>query len=127
MVIFIILFGIVLGIVRSILLALIISTTAVYSILALMIFAFLMLTFIHSTRRIAWIGFVAVILCYVAMDIITSSPNEVMIFMSLAVSIPITLLIKRRMWHWIRMDEHIPVELGGPRFSPTTRLILRFI
>lgn len=128
MVIFIILFGIVLGIVRSFVTGLIVSSSAVYSILAVCIFIAVALMFLPSARRWGTIGLVAIILCFVAYDVIASYPIEVVRLITFVVSIVVTFFIKRAMWRFVRVDA-LRAANGGTCYltRPWMRWLVRLI
>ena len=130
MLIFIILYGIILGIVRSTVSGLIVNSSSIYSILALCIFIAILLMFTHNPKVMHWatIGLFAIILCYVACNVIASYPNEVVRTITLVMSAFATVFIKRPMWHFISIDERRAASGGVSYISSNwLRWIIRLI
>lgn len=128
MVIFIILFGIFLGLVRSFVYGLIVSSAAVYSILAVCIFIAVALMFLPNARHWGTIGLVATILCFVAYDVIAAHPIEVVRLITFVVSFVVTFFIKRAMWNFVHMDA-IRAANGGISYlsRPWMRWLVRLV
>lgn len=125
---FIILYAIFGGIVRSIVVGLILSSNAIYSILAVCIFITIALMFLPSARHWGTIGLIAVVLGYVVFDVISSYPIEVMQLISFVLSLAVTLPIKRAMWRFVRYDA-VQAANGGTYYltSPWMRWLVRLI
>ena len=106
MFIFIILFGIVLGIIRSFVYGLISCNSAVYSILTMGIVISIAIMFLHSpkSKYCGTIGLVAIILCFVAYDMVASYSLEVVRLITFVISFVVTFFIKRAMWRFVRAD-----------------------
>ena len=82
------------------------NTAAIYSLLALLIFATLAMTFIQSTRRFAWVGFVMVILLYVAVDVLQPYTVSIAWIISAILAIVATVVVKRPMLRMVRRNRN---------------------
>lgn len=127
MIIAIAIFAFFFSITQSIIYSVLANINDVYDILTVLIFSSLLLGFIKEIRRYAWISFGGSILLYVTMNVLANSPNSVIWFLSIILTVPLTIRVKRFIWRQIRIDDNRPIEEGGPQFSPTLRLLLLLI
>lgn len=94
----IILFVVFFVIIRTLVFALIASASAVFKILALMLFISILLIFASKSKPIGWTFLFIVVLCFVGIDVITSHPVEIIRILAVVVTIFPLLFIKRAMW-----------------------------
>lgn len=98
-------------------------TEDIFTILAIVIFLALAMTFLRSTRNYAWIGFIMAIILYAAIDLLAPYIGTLTFVLSLIIAITITLAIKRPMWRAMRRE----ANRQPPRIPAWGRLLIQLI
>lgn len=102
------------------------STQAIFSLCALLVFAFIALAIgTKNAHMWSWM-FIAII---VMVGVETLAPHSVAVVKILAAAIAIvaTIYIKRPIIRYVRMDSSRPANAGGPRLHPVMRVVLTLI
>lgn len=105
MITFSILFFAVLTTASAVFSVLIANTHAIYSILAIIIFLTLTLTYIKQTRKLAWTGFILAVILYSAVGILTPHVRFITYLIAFGVSIPCTLIFRKHLIKFLKQND----------------------
>ena len=128
MIIFIVLLGIIGGLIRSILSALLVSSSTIYGILALGVFISVPLMLMNKTRSVGLMMLLSIVLCYAGYDVIASYPLEIAQLSTISLTIIATFFVKRKMWQLVTADA-LRATTGGICYlkHPWMRWVVRLI
>lgn len=105
MITFSILFFAVLTTASAVFSVLIANTHAIYSILAIIIFLTLTLTYIKQTRKWAWTGFILAVILYSAVGILAPHVRFITYLIAFGVSIPCTLIFRKHFIKFLKQND----------------------
>lgn len=105
MVIFSILFFAVLSIANAVFSILHANTNAIYSLLAVLIFLTLALTYIKETRKLAWTGFLLAIIFYATIGILAPYVRFISYLISFGIAIPGTIIFRKHLMKFLKKND----------------------
>lgn len=105
MVIFSILFFAVLKTANAVFSVLLANTNAIYSLLAVLIFLTLALTYIKETRKWAWTGFLLAVILYAAIGILAPHVRFIAYLIAFGIAIPGTIFFRKHFIKFLKKND----------------------